>query len=123
MSDAIKLAKGLVTTRPTVVLCGETLLSKKVYDQICDAKMIEASSKMKPTEAKIQRAVRVANGIVSFVEMSKTDVLYLPFGVDFSQISESDWLAKVGEPVGEETFDERQQAFIKSMGWKLDGDR
>lgn len=74
----------------------------------------------------MSRDVLILGGVVSFIERGPNDVTYLPMidPPDTNLICEADWVALIGEPTVDEegnsleTFEQREAAYIKSMGWE-----
>lgn len=64
----------------------------------------------------MSRDILIRGNNLLFWDTHKGDCTVLP--KDASLISEADWRLLVGEPAEGETFEEREAAYIKSMGWE-----
>lgn len=64
----------------------------------------------------MSRDILVRGNTLLFWDTSEGDVTALP--KDSSLISVADWRLLVGEPAEGETFEQREAAYIKQMGWK-----
>lgn len=65
----------------------------------------------------MSRDVLVRGGLVTFLDRGKGDVTGLPAGA--SLFGKADWCLLIGEPAEGETFEQREAAYIKSMGWTI----
>ena len=63
----------------------------------------------------MSRNALILNGIISFVELADTDLVYAPAGEppEFDFICEADWLSLVAG--------QSEAAYIASMGWVAGG--
>lgn len=65
----------------------------------------------------MSRDVLIRADLVMFIDRGESDVTGLPDGA--SIICETDWRLLVGEPLEGETFEQREAAYITSLGWVL----
>jgi hypothetical protein len=75
----------------------------------------------------MSRDILVIGDLASILERSPKDATWLPMvnGIPISLFDEATWGFRVGAPVMKEdgtmeTFEEREAAYIATMGWKLD---